>query len=188
MNDTWRRNLAWAVPGVLVPVWLFQAVGCGASLRVTEWALRFLGLGVIREGDRLPLATQQISPAAECCGVWSILALAAWSLLYILSFEHRPRMQMTILLAIVPIAILAHSTRLTLIGWLGETVRTGYARGIVPDWYFIPLAMLILVLVHRLSIKAGELLAAAQPCILMKHGRTQEQGDCGTVFEGHDVR
>ena len=42
------------------------------------------------------------------------------------SFERRPRMQRAIL----------------------------HARGIVPDWYFVPLAMLILVLLHRLSIKA----------------------------------
>ncbi len=67
-----------------------------APRRVTEWALSFLGLG-------------------ECCGVWSILALSAWSLFYALSFESRPRMQMAILVAIVPIAILGHSTRLTLI-------------------------------------------------------------------------
>jgi hypothetical protein len=36
-----------------------------------------------------------------------------------LRFEHRwPRMQMTILLAIVPIEILANSQRLIFIGWL----------------------------------------------------------------------
>ncbi len=154
MNVSSKKELAWAVPGVLLSVWLFQNFGCGASVRLTEWALSLLGLGVIREGDRLLLATQQISATADCRGVWSLLALAAWSLLYAILFERRPRVRMTLLLGTVPIAILANSLRLTLLGWLGETANTEFARGIVPDWYFFPLAMLILFLVHRLLIKA----------------------------------
>jgi CHASE2 domain-containing sensor protein len=54
---------------------------------------------------------------------WPILALVAWSLFYALSFESRPRTQMAVLVTIVPIVILAQSTRLTLIGWVDQPIK-----------------------------------------------------------------
>jgi len=96
--------------------------------RVAEWSLDLMGYPVLRDGNILELASQKLSVAEACSGIRSLLSLSFLSLVYAYFFDHRVWMRWVLLIATVPIAIIANAGRVTITGMLSE-INPELARG-----------------------------------------------------------
>jgi exosortase len=120
--------------------------------RVAEETLAFLGIPVLREGNVLELASQRLNVVEACGGIRSLLSLSFLSLVYAYFFDKKVWMRLVLLVATLPIAIIANAGRVTLTGLVSEydpELASGifhYASG----WVIFMVALVILVLFHQL--------------------------------------
>ncbi|MEK7404099.1 MAG: exosortase/archaeosortase family protein [Acidobacteriota bacterium] len=123
--------------------------------RVAEVSLNLLGFPVLREGNILELASQRLSVAEACSGIRSLLSLTFLSLVYGYLFERKLWMRGALLVAAVPIAIVANSLRVTVSGILAEYNKE-WAEGLfhlAEGWVIFLLALVMLVVTHQLFNK-----------------------------------
>lgn len=120
--------------------------------RVAEWTIELLGIPVLREGNILELASQKLSVVEACSGIRSLLSLSFLSLIYAYFFDRKIWMRWALLIATVPIAIIANAGRVTITGILSE-YKKEYAEGLVHSasgWVIFIVALVSLILVHGL--------------------------------------
>lgn len=120
--------------------------------RVAETFLSLVGIPVIRDGNILDLASQQLSVVEACSGIRSLLSLTFLSLIYAYFFDTKVWMRWVLLVVTIPIAILANASRVTITGMLSE-YRTDLAQGfyhLVEGWIIFIFAFVMLLVVHRL--------------------------------------
>jgi exosortase len=118
--------------------------------QVAETALGWIGIPVLRDGNILELASQRLSVAEACSGIRSLLSLSFLSLVYAYFFDGRVWMRWVLLIATVPIAILANAGRVTLTGIMSE-VNPDLARGFfhsLEGWIIFLTALVMLVGLH----------------------------------------
>lgn len=121
------------------------------ATRVAETALSLLGFPVLREGNVLELASQKLSVVEACSGIRSLLSLSFLALIYAQFFDHRGWMRWVLLIATVPIAVVANSSRVTLTGILSE-FKPELAHGFfhsASGWVIFMVAVILLVAFHR---------------------------------------
>ena len=120
--------------------------------RVADEVLMFVGIPVLREGNILELASQRLNVVEACSGIRSLLSLSFLSLVYAYFFDKKVWMRFVLLVATLPISILANAGRVTLTGVVSEydaELASGvfhYASG----WVIFIVALVILVLFHQL--------------------------------------
>jgi exosortase len=120
---------------------------------VAETVLGWLNIPVLREGNILVLAHQSLSVAEACSGIRSLLSLIFVSLVYAYLYDKRVWMRWALVIAIVPIAILANAGRVTITGILSEEVSTDLAHGTfhsVEAYVIFAIAMAMMVGLHAL--------------------------------------
>ena len=118
---------------------------------VAEKSLDVLNVPVLRDGNILELASQKLSVAEACSGIRSLLSLSFLSLVYAYLFDRKVWMRWVLLIATVPIAIVANSARVTLTGIFSE-IDPSLAEGFFHEaegWVIFVVALLILVVVHQ---------------------------------------
>lgn len=123
--------------------------------RLAEASLTLLNIPVFREGNILELASQRLSVVEACSGIRSLLSLSFLSVVYAYAFDSKVWMRGFLLVATVPIAIIANAGRVTITGVLGEYKRE-WAEGffhLVEGWVIFMLALIALVGVHALTNK-----------------------------------
>lgn len=119
---------------------------------VAERSLEILNIPVLRDGNILELASQKLSVAEACSGIRSLLSLSFLSLVYAYFFDSKVWMRWVLLIATVPIAIIANSARVTLTGVFSE-IDPELAEGFfheVEGWVIFVVAIVMLVMVHLL--------------------------------------
>ncbi len=119
---------------------------------VAEMLLGLIGIPVLRDGNVLQLPSETLSVVEACSGIRSLLSLSFLSLVYAYFFDSKPWMRAALLVATVPIAIVANAGRVTLTGVLGEyapTIAHGVFHTLEGGVLFL-VALLILTLVHQL--------------------------------------
>ena len=119
---------------------------------VAERSLELLNVPVIRDGNILELASQKLSVAEACSGIRSLLSLSFLSLVYAYFFDRKVWMRWVLLIATVPIAIIANSARVTLTGVFSE-IDPALAEGFFHEaegWVIFVVALVILVVFHTL--------------------------------------
>lgn len=119
--------------------------------RVAESVLSAMNIPVLREGNILELANQKLSVVEACSGIRSLLSLGFLSLVYAYFFDNKVWMRAALLIATVPIAIVANASRVTLTGILTE-YKPEYAEGFfhsAQGWLIFMVALVILVVVHK---------------------------------------
>jgi exosortase len=124
--------------------------------RLAEGALSLLGVPVLRDGNILELANQQLNVAEACSGIRSLLTLSFLSLVYAYFFDRKVWMRAALLIATVPIAIIANAGRVTITGLLAE-VNPELAEGMLhtaQGWLIFMVALCFLVAVHALINRA----------------------------------
>src|SRR6202166_729866 len=120
--------------------------------QVAETALGWIGIPVLRDGNILELASQRLSVAEACSGIRSLLSLSFLSLVYAYFFDRKVWMRWVLLIATVPIAIIANSARVTLTGLFSE-IDPSLAAGFFHEaegWVIFVVALSILVVFHLL--------------------------------------
>jgi exosortase len=119
---------------------------------VAERSLEILNIPVVRDGNILELASQKLSVAEACSGIRSLLSLSFLSLVYGYFFDRKVWMRWVLLIATIPIAIIANSARVTLTGVFSE-IDPALAEGFfheVEGWVIFVVAITILVMFHLL--------------------------------------
>jgi len=117
---------------------------------VAEWALDLMGFPVLRDGNILELASQKLSVAEACSGIRSLLSLSFLSLVYAYFFDTRVWMRWVLLIATIPIAIIANAGRVTIAGVLSE-INPELARGFFHElegWVIFVIAFVMLLALH----------------------------------------
>ena len=117
---------------------------------VAEKSLEVLNVPVVREGNILELASQKLSVAEACSGIRSLLSLSFLSLVYAYFFDRKIWMRWVLLIATVPIAIVANSARVTLTGLFSE-IDPSLAQGFFHEaegWVIFVVALVMMVAVH----------------------------------------
>jgi len=118
---------------------------------VAEKSLDVLNIPVLRDGNILELASQKLNVAEACSGIRSLLSLSFLSLVYSYFFDRKVWMRWVLLIATVPIAIIANSARVTLTGVFSE-IDPSLAQGFFHEaegWVIFVVALVILVVVHQ---------------------------------------
>lgn len=119
---------------------------------VAEKSLEVLNIPVLRDGNILELASQKLSVAEACSGIRSLMSLSFLSLVYGYFFDRKVWMRWVLLIATIPIAIIANSARVTLTGVFSE-IDPSLAEGFFHEaegWVIFVVALVILVAVHQL--------------------------------------
>jgi exosortase len=120
--------------------------------QVAESALGLVGIPVLRDGNILELASQKLSVVEACSGIRSLLSLSFLSLVYAYFFDKKVWMRWALLIATIPIAIIANSGRVTITGILSE-MNPELAQGFfhsLEGWIIFLIAFAMLGLLHLL--------------------------------------
>ncbi len=118
---------------------------------LAETALSIVGIPVLREGNILELPSQRLNVVEACSGIRSLMSLAFLSLVYGYLFDPRPWMKWVLLVATVPIAVVANSGRVALTGILSQ-IDPELARGLyhsLEGWVIFLVALALLAVAHR---------------------------------------
>ena len=110
----------------------------------------------------LNLANQQLSVVEACSGIRSLLSLTFLSLVYGYFFEKRTWVRIVLLLATVPIAIVANAGRVTFTGIMTQ-IKPELAEGFfhsASGWVIFMVALFALILFHQLLIRTITFLEA----------------------------
>ena len=143
--------LAFMIP---IPTIIFNYITFPLQIfasRVAEFSLDMLGIPVFREGNILELANQKLSVAEACSGIRSLLTLTFLSLVYAYFFDKKIWMRWVLLIATIPIAILANAGRVTITGIL-SAMNPELAEGFfhsLEGLVISAIAFLMLVAVHK---------------------------------------
>ncbi|MBC7927410.1 MAG: exosortase/archaeosortase family protein [Bryobacteraceae bacterium] len=123
--------------------------------QVAAFSLDLIGIPVLREGNVLELPSQKLSVVEACSGIRSLLSLSFLSLVYAYFFDSKPWMRWALLIATIPIAILANAFRVTITGVMSE-INPELAHGFMhtaQGWVIFMIALIILVMTHQLIDK-----------------------------------
>jgi exosortase len=121
------------------------------ATRMAEVGLELLGRTVLREGNILEMAGRQVSVVEACSGVRALLSLAFFSLAYAYLFHPKAWMRWALLVAAVPVAVIANASRIVLTGILGEydeRLAEGFFHG-MSGWVVFVIAIAMLAVVER---------------------------------------
>jgi exosortase len=127
--------------------------------RLAELALGALGVPVLREGNILELSSQRLSVVEACSGIRSLLTLSFLALVYAYFFDKKVWMRAALLVATIPIALVANASRVTISGLLSE-VNPELAEGMfhtASGWVIFMVGLALLVAVHALINKTYKL-------------------------------
>lgn len=130
--------------------------------QLADWALTVIDIPVLREGNILELPSQRLSVVEACSGIRSLLTLTFLTLVYGYFFEKRTWLRVVLFVATVPIAIVANASRVTITGIMTQ-IKPELAEGFFHETTGIVIffvALLLLILFHRLTTRALTLLSA----------------------------
>jgi exosortase len=116
-----------------------------------EFLLTAMGIPVLRTGNLLELPSQTLDIADACSGIRSLLSLGFLSVVYAYFADKRVWMRWVLLLATVPIAIVANGIRVAFTGVLSE-VNVNYAKGGFHEaegYVVFIVALFALLILHR---------------------------------------
>jgi len=87
-----------------------------SSSHLAAWFLQTLGVPVVRQGNVIDLGVRQLQVVAACSGLRYILSLLALGLIYCYFFQRSVWKAAIIIIAIIPLAILANALRVAAMG------------------------------------------------------------------------
>jgi exosortase len=96
--------------------------------KFAEHALDVLNIPVVRDGNILDVDGHQLSVVEACSGIRSLLTLTFMALVYGYFFEKHPWVRIALFLSVIPVAIVANGSRVTITGIL-TMVKPELAEG-----------------------------------------------------------
>jgi exosortase len=117
-----------------------------------EVMISAMGIPVLREGNTLKIPSQTLDIAEACSGIRSLMTLMFLSLFVSYFMDKKVWMRWVLLIATIPIAILANGVRVAVTGLLSE-INTQLATGVyheIEGYIVYVIALVALLSVHRL--------------------------------------
>ena len=132
----WLRRLLFPLGLLLfalpVPNILFNQIAFPLQLIASDLATRAIklaGIPALREGNVIELAQMKLQVVEACSGIRSLMTLAALAVIYAYFAETRWRRRIVLVVAVVPIAVLANAARVTMTGVLAHHQGIQAAEG-----------------------------------------------------------
>lgn len=144
-----------------LPFILYDAVAFPLKLMVTEysvWALKLVGIPVLREGNIIELTNITLEVADACSGIRSIVSLLALSTAFAFFTQSRFHKRFILIALAIPIAIIANSIRVIGTGILASRYGAAAAEGFFHEFaglVIFGIAIVMLVLSAVVLRKAG---------------------------------
>lgn len=144
-----------------LPFILYDAVAFPLKLMVTEysvWALKLLGIPVLREGNIIELVNITLEVADACSGIRSIVSLLALSTAFAFFTQSRLHKRFILIALAIPIAIIANSIRVIGTGILASKYGSVAAEGFFHEFaglVIFGIAIVMLVVSAVILRKAG---------------------------------
>jgi exosortase len=113
------------------------------ATRITCWTLQLLGQPAFAEGNVILLGEHQLEVAQACSGLRLFVSIVALAYAYVVLVKREWWEKALLVLALVPIAIIANSARIVGTGLLFQLVSGDAARHFSHDfagWAMIPFA------------------------------------------------
>ncbi len=137
-----------------IPQILYARLTLGLQMlasQLGEVLIGWMGIPVIRTGNLLELPSQTLDVVEACSGIRSLVSLLFLSQVYAYFTEKRIWMRWALLIATVPIAIVANGIRVAVTGLLSE-INTKLAQGAYHElegYLVFAVALIALVATHR---------------------------------------
>lgn len=141
------------VPGIVMKSITFPLQLLASSM--AERVLDLSGYSVLREGNILNLAGQQLSVAEACSGIRALMSLSFFSLCYGYLFDSRISMRWLLLAAAIPTALVANAGRIVITGVLAgfdEKLATGVYHNL-SGWVIFLIAIVLLAGIKVLLVR-----------------------------------
>lgn len=123
-----------------------------------ETLISLMGIPVIRTGNVLELPSQSLDVVEACSGIRSLMSLTFLSLIYAYFTDKRIWMRWVLLIATVPIAIIANGARVAITGYMSE-INTDLAKGAYHEmegYVVFVVALGALIVLHRIINVIGK--------------------------------
>jgi exosortase len=138
------------------------------STTISTFALQSLLMPAIAEGNTILLGSEQLEVARACSGLRIFMGIAAMAFAFLLLFRRPLATVIMIIMAILPIALIANSARIVITGILYHAGWGEAANRLSHDlagWFMVPLAAglfgLTLFYLDRLFIQKSSIDAAS---------------------------
>jgi exosortase len=123
------------------------------SSRSAAFVLEVLGIPVLRDGNVLHLSDISLGVTEACSGIRSLISLLALATGWAYVSYARVLPRCFLVLAAIPIAIIANAVRIVLTGIIGQNVGIEYAEGFFHSfsgWVIFLVALVCLSGIHKL--------------------------------------
>ncbi len=154
------KVLRWALPSVAflwfmipLPFRLEQALSLplqGFATKLSCWALQFLGQPALAEGNTILLGDARLEVAQACSGLRIFVGIFALAYAYVVLVRRSWWIKGMLLASVIPIALIANSTRIVVTGLLNQYISGEAAHEFTHDmsgWIMIPFAALLFAIV-----------------------------------------
>jgi exosortase len=119
--------------------------------RTAAGILTTAGIGVIREGNILDVGGHRVAVVEACNGIRYLLSLGFMAVVFGYLADSKTWMRLALLVAAVPVAILANGVRVAAAGWL-PSLEAGFPHA-VSGWIIFVLCLATLMLLRQLFNK-----------------------------------
>lgn len=159
----WLRQLLFPI-GLLVfalpiPNIIFNQIAFPLQLIASDYATRAIklfGIPALREGNVIELAQIKLQVVEACSGIRSLMALAALTVIYLYFTEKRWWRRIVLIVAVMPIAVLANAVRVAGTGLLAHYRGAQAAEGFLHNFsgllIFLVAVLLLLAVAQLLNL------------------------------------
>ncbi|MGA9543849.1 MAG: exosortase [Candidatus Sulfotelmatobacter sp.] len=137
------------------PAILFNQVTFPLQILASELAaafLRLVGIPVLREGNIIKTTVITLEVAEACSGIRSLLSLVTLAIIYGFLAETRKSIRIALVVAAIPIAVVANGLRIVGADVLAQHWGPNTAEGFLhafSGWLIFLLSLALLILFHR---------------------------------------
>lgn len=151
----WLRRLAFPIGLLLlaipIPNIVFNQIAFPMQLMASDYAtraIRFFGVPALREGNVIELAQMKLQVVEACSGIRSLMTLMALAVVYAYFTEKRWARRVAMVVAVIPIAVLANAARVAGTGLMahawGAQAAEGFLHGFSGMLVFVTATLLLL--------------------------------------------
>lgn len=158
----WLQRLAFPIGLLLfaipVPSIVFNQIAFPMQLIASDYAtraIRLFGVPALREGNVIELAQMKLQVVEACSGIRSLMTLAALAVVYAYFAEKRWTRRVALVIAVIPIAIVANAARVAGTGVMahawGIQAAEGFLHRFSGSLVFIVAVLLLLAFAWAMS-------------------------------------
>jgi exosortase len=139
-----------------IPAILYNQITFPLQILASKLAaavLALLGVPVLREGNVITLPTMALEVAEACSGIRSLMSLITLAIIYGFIVEKQLWIRCVLVIAAVPIAVIANSVRIIGTGLLVQYRNAAAAEGYFHSswgWLVFVISLLMLYALHRM--------------------------------------